>query len=153
VTTAHRAPATRLPWHAWVVALVALALYVGGARDFLLVLVQDTGYIVGQFGPGGLAYFADYPPALRVVWAVTVLSGLAAPGLLLARSRWAVPAALVGVATQVLLLVVTFAARDRWTALGAATAWFDIGIAVVAAFLARYCWTARRRGLLHRATP
>jgi hypothetical protein len=152
VTTAHRGPTTRLPWHARVVALVTLLLYAGGARDFLLVLVRDTGYIAGQFGPGGLAYFADYPPALRVVWAVTVASGLVAPGLLLARSRWAVPAALVAVASQVLLLVATFALRDRWAALGAATAWFDIGIAVVAAFLARYCWTARRRGLLPATT-
>ncbi len=153
MTTAHRAPATRLPWHSWVVALVALALYTGGARDFLLVLVQDTGYITGQFGPGGVAYFADYPPALRVVWAVTVASGLVAPGLLLARSRWAVPAALLALASQALLLVTTFAFRDRWAALGAATAWFDIGVVVVAAFLARYCWTARRRGLLPRPTP
>ncbi len=93
MSTARRTPPTRLPAHSWAVALVALALYVGGARDFLLILGGDTDYVVGQFGAGGPAYFADYPPALRVLWAVTVVSGLVAPCLLLARSRWAVRSA------------------------------------------------------------
>ena len=151
MSTARRTPGTRLPAHAWVVALVTFALYVGGARDFLLILGRDTDYVVGQFGVGGSAYFADYPPALRVLWAVAVVSGLVAPCLLLARSRWAVPTALLAVASQAVLLVVTFAVRDRWAALGAATAWFDLGILVVAALFAGYCWAARGRGVLRSA--
>ena len=148
MTTSRSTPAVRLPWHAWVVAIATFALYVGGARDYLLILGQDTGYVVRQFGPGGVAYFADYPLALRVIWTTTIIGGLVAPVSLLARSRRSVPIAVVAATSQAVLLVVTFAFRDRWAALGAATSWFDIGIGVVTALFAWYCWTLRRRGHL-----
>ncbi|MFD1719022.1 hypothetical protein [Georgenia deserti] len=130
------------------VAIVVFALYIGGFRDYVLILIQDTDYIDAQFGSGGIVYFADYPPVLRVIWAINILGGLIAPVLLVARSRWAVPTALVAATAQVVLLVVTFAVLDRWAMLGAATSWFDIGVGVVTALFAVYCRKMRRRGLL-----
>ncbi|SFS90464.1 hypothetical protein SAMN05660874_04101 [Saccharopolyspora flava] len=124
------------------------ALYVGGLRDYLLILIGDTDYIEGQFGPGGLAYFTDYPPVLRALWAINVLGGLIAPVLLVARNRWAAPTALLAAAAQLVLLAVTFALLDRWTALGASTSWFDIGIGLVTVLFALYCTNLRRRDLL-----
>ncbi|ASO20809.1 putative membrane protein [Actinoalloteichus hoggarensis] len=140
--------AARRPWHLWLVAIAMFALYIGGARDYLLILVGDTEYIHGQFGPGGLAYFTDYPQALRVVWTVTILGGLIAPLLLMARSRLSFPTAAIATAAQFALLVATFVALDRWSMLGAATAWFDIGVGVVTMLFTWYCWTLRRRGVL-----
>ncbi|HZG89241.1 MAG TPA: hypothetical protein VEZ42_03420, partial [Pseudonocardia sp.] len=95
-----------------------------------------------------VAYFADYPLALRVIWTITIVAGLVAPLSLLARSRWSTPIAVAAATSQAVLLVVTFAFRDRWAALGAATSWFDIGIGVVTALFAWYCWMLRRRGYL-----
>jgi hypothetical protein len=135
-------------WHLWAVALLTLALYLGGARDYLLILAGDTDYMTRQFGPDGVAYFTGYPLALRVIWTINVVGGLVAACLLLALSRWSVPAAVTSAAAQAVLLVVTFGFRDRWAALGAATSWFDLGIGVVAALIAWYCWRMRRRGLL-----
>jgi hypothetical protein len=148
LTASIPAAAVARPWHLWVVALLGAALYVGGARDYLLILAGDTEYISGQFGPGGVAYFADYPFALRVLWTVNIVTGLLLPCLLPALSRWAVPVAVVSAAAQAVLLVVTFGFRDRWDALGAATSWFDLGIGVFAVLVAVYCWVMRRRGKL-----
>ncbi|GAB2471631.1 hypothetical protein GCM10027063_10240 [Promicromonospora xylanilytica] len=128
--------------------MVVFALYIGGLRDYLLILIHDTDYIGGQFGSGGIIYFTDYPPVLRVIWAINILGGLIAPVLLVARNRWAAPTALIAGAAQVVLLVVTFALLDRWAMLGAATSWFDIGVGVVTVLFAVYCRTMRRRGLL-----
>ncbi|TDC40992.1 hypothetical protein [Micromonospora sp. KC213] len=136
----------RRPWHLWAFAVVTFALYVGGARDFLLILADDTEYMLRQFGPDGVAYFADYPLSLRIVWTVNVVGGLAAPILLLALDRWAAWVAVVAAASQLVLLMVTFAFRDRWDALGATTSLFDIGIGVVTVFFAWYCWRIRRSG-------
>lgn len=135
------------PWHLWAVALLTSALYLGGARDYLLILAGDTAYMTRQFGPDGIAYFTGYPLALRAIWTINVVGGLAAACLLLALSRWSVLAAVASAAAQAVLLV-TFGFRDRWAALGAATSWFDLGLGVVAVLIAWYCWWMRRRGLL-----
>lgn len=148
MSTGSNRSGVRRPWHLWLTAIAVFGLYIGGFRDYLLILFQDAHYIEGQFGPGGIVYFTDYPPVLRVIWAINILGGLIAPVLLVARSRWAAPAALVAGAAQVVLLVVTFAVLDRWAMLGAATSWFDIGVGVVTALFAAYCRTMRRRGLL-----
>ncbi|WP_131814797.1 hypothetical protein [Mycolicibacterium porcinum] len=43
-----------------------------GARDFLLIALGDIGYVVNQFRPTGVDYFAEYPAAPRIVWAVDI---------------------------------------------------------------------------------
>lgn len=134
------------PWHVWVVAIAVFTLYIGGARDYLLILIGDTGYIQGQFGSDGVVYFADYPVLLRFVWAVNILAGLISPILLVARSRWALAGAVVAATAQIALLAVTFTILERWAILGAATSLFDIGVAVVTTLFAGYCWAVRHRG-------
>jgi len=136
------------PWHLWIVAVAFFALYVGGSRDYLLILGQDTDYIVRQFGPSGIAYFADYPLALRIIWTITIIGGLTTPFLLVALSRWSTLIAVITAVAQIVLMIATFALRDRWNALGAMTAWFDIGIAAIDVFVAWYCWMMQRRGAL-----
>ncbi|MFN3340274.1 MAG: hypothetical protein ACK40Z_11305, partial [Dietzia sp.] len=124
------------------------ALYIGGARDYLLILVGDAGYIRGQFGTDGVTYFADYPLVLRAIWTINILGGLIAPVLLVILNRWALAVAVVAATAQIVLLAVTLAFLDRWAMLGAATSWFDIGVGVATTLFAGYCWVIRRRGLL-----
>jgi len=135
------------PWHLWIVALAVLALYIGGARDYLLILVQDTGYIRDQFGPGGVVYFTDYPPVPRIFWTINIVGGLIAPVLLLLRHRWTTLAAIVAAAGQIALLTITFAFFDRWAKLGASASLFDIGVGIATVLFACYCWWVSRRGL------
>lgn len=122
------------------------ALYIGGARDYVLILIGDTDYIRAQFGAEGVTYFTDYPLVLRGVWTLNILGGLTAPLLLVARRRWAFPVAVIAAAAQIVLLVVTFVFLDRWASLGAPIAWFDIGIGVVTVLFAIYCWAMGSRG-------
>lgn len=139
---------TRRPWHLWVVVSAVFALYLGGARDYVLILIGDAEYMQAQFGTDGVAYFTDYPVVLRLVWTLNILGGLTAPLLLIARRLWALPVAVIAAAAQIVLLVMTFAFLGRWAALGPMIAWFDIGIGVVTTFFAMYCWAMRRRGTL-----
>lgn len=134
-----------LAWHSWLIAIAVLVLYIGGARDYLLILLNDTSYIANQFGPTGIEYFSSYPVALRLIWTVNIIGGLIAPILLLTQSRWAFPVATTAAIAQIILLTITFAFRDRWAMLGAATSWFDIGIGIVTTLLAAYCWVVSRR--------
>lgn len=127
------------------VTSVIFALYIGGVRDYLLILIGDTDYIRGQFGPGGVVYFADYPIACRIIWTINILGGLIAPILLILRSRWALALASIAAAAQIVLLIVTFTFLDRWAMLGASTSWFDIGIGAATILFAVYCWAMQRR--------
>lgn len=138
-------PVVRRPWHVWLVSIIVFALYVGGARDYLLILMDDTDYIRGQFGQDGVIYFADYPLILRIIWTVNILGGLLAPVLLIARNRWAFPVAVTSASAQVVLLIATFALLNRWAMLGTVTSWFDIGIGIVTALFAGYCAALRHR--------
>jgi hypothetical protein len=56
-----------------------------------------------------------------------------------ALSHWSVPAAVITAAAQAILLVVTFAVRDRWGA-GRRDVLVDIGIGAVAVVFTWYCW-------------
>lgn len=148
MTIAERVRTVRTPWHLWLVAAGVFAIYLGGARDFYLVLNYDTDYIASQFGAGGVAYFTDYPLELRAVWTVNVAAGLLGPLLLLARSRRAAPVAVIAVLAQVALAVLTYGYRDRWDALSTKTSLWDLGVLVVTALFAWYCLHQRRRGVL-----
>jgi len=138
----------RRPWHLWVVGLATLAFFLAGSRDYVLVLARDTDYIVENCGQGGVGYFRNYPLVLRAVWTVNIVASVIAALLLLGRHRWSFLMALTAAVAQAVLLVATFAFRDRWDALGAGTAWFDIGVGGVGVALATYCWTMRSRGVL-----
>lgn len=132
------------PWHLWVVALFVFVLYIGGARDYVLILADNTGYIREQFGASGVVYFADYPVGFRILWTINILCGLTAPIMLIVRSLWAFAAAISAALAQVLLLIMTFTFLSRWAMLGAGTSWFDIGVGVVAGLFAWYCWALQK---------
>lgn len=115
-------------------------LYIGGVRDYLLILVNDTGYIQEQFGIGGLRYFSDYPLLLRTLWTINIVCGLLAPVLLLVASRRALPVAVTAAAAQCVLMVLTFGFYDRWALLGGDIGWFDIGVTLATVAFALIVW-------------
>lgn len=139
---------TRRPWHLWLLGSVFLGLYLIGATDYWLVLVNDTGYIGTNFGQPGIDYFDGYPLGLRLMWSVNIVAGLFAALLLLARNRAAAPLALTATVAQGGLLMVTFALCGRWEALGAWSSLTDIAVGAVTALFSLYCYWSRSRGLL-----
>lgn len=120
--------------------MLFIALF--GAIDFVRVLVDDTAYIAETFGPGGVAYFADYPVALRLLWAVTIITSVAAPLMLIALRRLAVPCAVTTVVAQLVLLIITMSFMNRWAALTTGVA--DLVITAIMAAFAIYSLSVRR---------
>lgn len=137
------------PWHLWAVSLAALLLYAVGAYDYVLTASLDRGYFAAQgYGPAAVAYFSEYPLVPRILWTVNIAAGLLAPVLLLALSRWAVLAAALAAAAQLLLLLVTFGLMGRWSALGPFLAAFDTAIWLLTIGLWLYCRRLAARGVL-----
>lgn len=148
------------PWHLWVVALLMFGLYVGGARDFVLINGGDTEYVVSQFGEGGLQYFSDYPWGYRVLWATNILAGLSAPVALLASKTWGFRLGVVALVAQTILFALTLIFRSRWSALGSSIGIADLVITaptalfvLYAARLRKSCRVTRREGERNTADP
>ncbi|MEO3871318.1 hypothetical protein ABGB18_21100 [Nonomuraea sp. B12E4] len=107
------------PWHLWVAGLVLLALYLVGARDYVLTRTLNKGYFAEQgYGPAQIAYFTDYPAIPAIFWTINIAAGLTAALMLLFRSRWATLVALIAAVSQLFLLAITFGFMDRWAILG-----------------------------------
>ncbi|MEQ4723476.1 hypothetical protein [Nonomuraea sp. B19D2] len=131
------------------VGLVLLALYLVGARDYMLTRTLNQGYFGEQgYGPAQIAYFTDYPAIPAIFWTINIAAGLAAAVLLLFRSRRATLAALIAATSQLCLLVITFGFMDRWAILGPRFSLIDIGVWVLTVGLWLYCHAVHRRGVL-----
>lgn len=137
------------PWHLWLVAVFFILLSVAGAYDYLMLLDLNEAYFDAQnWGNSQITYFTDYPLLPRIFWTINIGSGLVAPTLLLLRSRWAEWLALIYVASQVCLLLITFGFMNRWNMLGPQMATFDILITLMMFGLYLYCRRMSARGTL-----
>ncbi|WP_191897064.1 hypothetical protein [Planomonospora parontospora] len=126
-----------------------LALYIGGARDYALTLTLNPGYLAAQgYAEPQIGYFADYPFGLGVLWTLNIAGGLASAAASLLRSRRAVPLALTTALAQLVLLILTFAFRDRWDILGPSMSLFDIGVGVLSLAFWWYCRVMLNRTVL-----
>ncbi|MFD0557055.1 hypothetical protein FB566_2310 [Stackebrandtia endophytica] len=144
--TADHRTITKLPWHAWVISIVVIALQIGGIWDYLQLLEPNVDYVESKgWGSAGVEYFTDYPLPLRILWTLTLLAGTVAPVLLLVRSRFAGVSALTAALAQALLMAITLGFMGRFGALGGFTAAWDAGI--IAAYVAfwLYCRQIVRR--------
>lgn len=139
----------RAPWHLWLMGVVGLLLYAIAARDLVETMRMAESYFAEMgYGPAQVEYFTDYPVALRAVWGLQVLSGVAAAVLLMLRRRWAAPAGLVAVVLQLVMLAATFGAMDRWQALGPRLALTDLIITTWMVGFWLYARHQRRLGVL-----
>lgn len=143
------------PWHLWMVAIVFLAVYAIGARDYVLSLTLDEAYFDAQgYGPAQVAYFTDYPIVPAIFWTFNVAGGIVAALLLLFRSSWAAPVALVSAASQLVLSLLTFGFRNRWEVFGPWLSLFDIAVMVLTFAFWLYCRAIRARGVVRsRSVP
>ena len=97
----------KTPWHLWVLGIVSLLWFAGGANDYVMTKTQNAAYLgmaadsMGVSVETILAYFNSYPLWATVCWALGVWGAVAGSILLLLRSRFAFHAlvtSLVGLA-------------------------------------------------------
>lgn len=85
----------RAPWHLWAVGLLTLLFNLGGVADYLGTHLFADSYLAG-FPPEQRAYFESFPAWQVAFWALGVWGAFASSILILARSRFAVHAMVVG---------------------------------------------------------
>ncbi|MEL6737326.1 MAG: hypothetical protein AAFY19_04130 [Pseudomonadota bacterium] len=91
----------RTPWHLWVVGVLSLLFFAGGANDYIQIKLDNADYIAQTASNLGAsvaavnAYFAEYPLWANVFWAFGVWGAVAGAILILLRSRFAFHALLL----------------------------------------------------------
>lgn len=98
---------TKAPWHLWVVGLVSLLWFAGGANDYIMTKTANQAYLGMAAESMGVSvdlildYFNGYPLWATVCWALGVWGAVAGSLLLLFRSKLAFAAyalSLIGLA-------------------------------------------------------
>jgi hypothetical protein len=85
----------RAPWHLWVLGVVSLIWFAGGANDYIQTRLVNPDYLEMAAGSVGVPvqvivdYFGNYPLWANICWALGVWGAFAGSILLLLRSRFA----------------------------------------------------------------
>lgn len=139
----------RAPWHLWIIALLLFFIYANGVYDYFMMLsLNDSYYASKHYGEEVKLYFAHYPLFPLILYTLNIFSGVIAPILLLLRSRWATPIALLSVISISGLECITFTWMNRWNILGTMISLFDIGILLITVGMYLYCRFLSQRRLL-----
>ncbi|MEE4317671.1 hypothetical protein [Erythrobacter dokdonensis] len=94
----------KAPWHLWVLAIVSLLWFAGGANDYVMTKTDNAAYLGMAAENTGVsietmrAYFDAYPLWATVCWAFGVWGAVAGSILLLFRSRFAFHALAISLA-------------------------------------------------------
>src|SRR3712207_1087839 len=89
---ADRLPASRTPWHLWLVGVLSLLWNGFGAYDYLMTNTQGDAYLRSMgLTEAQMAYYDAMPAWMTAVWAIGVWGATLGSVLLLLRRRWAVP--------------------------------------------------------------
>lgn len=85
----------KAPWHLWVLGIVSLLWFAGGANDYVMTKTANEAYLgmaadnMGVSVAMILDYFNGYPLWATVAWALGVWGAVAGSVLLLLRRRFA----------------------------------------------------------------
>lgn len=138
------------PWRLWLVGGSAVVFNSIGAFDYVMTRRHEAAYfeLLG-YNAAHIAYFERYPVVPAVFWTVAVFGAVAASVLLLLRSRYTVPVALVALCAQAGLDIISFVLMDRLSVFGVRQSVFDIVVPLgLAAVLYWYAVVMSRRGVL-----
>ena len=127
-------------WHLWLIVLFVGFMYSMGIYDLFMMLSHNADYYATHnYGQMVEEYFTDYPPYCMVFWIANLMAGILAPITLVFNAKWAKRFAFVSGLADLLLLLLTFAFRNRWAVLGTSVAIFDIFILLMIFGLYLYC--------------
>ncbi len=142
---AHR----KTPWHVWVVGVFAVLWNSIGAYDYVMTMYGGMDYLrQAGFDEAFVAEFSRMPAWMSVAWPLAVWSAVAGSVLLLARSRWAVPAFAVSLAVYLLNLVHNYALSELGAMGGTAGVVIATIITLSLIFLIWYSRMMTKRGVL-----
>lgn len=142
-------PATKTPWHLWVVGVVAVLWNSIGALDFTMTQLKNEAYLK-SLTPAQLEYIYAFPLWSVLAWAAGVYGGFIGSILLLVRKRWAVPVFLVSIAGALLTSLYSHVLTDGDKVMGGGSGAmiFSAVIIVIAVLLWVYARKMAKRGVL-----
>lgn len=139
----------RLPWHYWVVTVLALLWNAFGAYDFVMSLTAGETYM-RQMGmtQAQIDYYNAMPVWMLAAWVLGVWGGVAGAVLLALRSRWATHAFIASLVGMVLNLIYTHLLTNGGDVMAGQATVMSAVITAVCIFLVWYAWRMTKRGLL-----
>ncbi|WP_417232664.1 hypothetical protein [Brevundimonas sp.] len=142
--------AKKVPWHLWVVGVIALLWNAYGGYDYYMTMTQGEAYMTASgLSPEMIAYYGGMPSWMAAVWAVGVWGGVAAAVLLLLRMNWAVYAFFVSLAAFLVSVVYTYGLSDGASVVGQQGMIMSAVIGVAALFFLWYALRMQKRHVLH----
>ena len=87
--------ATKAPWHLWVLGILGLLWFAGGANDYIQTQTRNEEYLgmmaesVGVPLETIIGYYTNFPVWADALWAIGVWGAVLGALLLLLRRRWA----------------------------------------------------------------
>lgn len=136
------------PWHLWAVGLLSLLWNSAGATDYTMTNTRNAAWLAAMT-PEQMAWVDGFPLWATTAWALGVWGAVAGSILLLARSRWAVPAFAVSLAGLVGTTIYQYGVggmpASMKTSGGMA---FSAALWAVAGLLLWYAMRMRARGVL-----
>jgi hypothetical protein len=149
-TTTGAAPATKAPWHLWVVGVVALLWNGYGAFDFVMTTTRGEAYMREMGFPQAMIdYYLALPAWMWGPWVLGVWAAVIGSILLLLRHRLAVPAFGLSLLGAVVSLIYgKIINPPPLPPEMAMMSWMPFVIVAIAVFLAWYAWTMGKKGVL-----
>ncbi|AOS45935.1 hypothetical protein Verru16b_03026 [Lacunisphaera limnophila] len=141
-------PATKTPWHLWVVGILSLLWNAIGAMDFTMTQLKNEAYLKA-FTPEQLAYFFSFPLVVVLAWGVATWGSLLGSVLLLLRNRWALRVNFLVLVGMTVTFIHNFVLSEGMKIMGGVVPLiFTATIIVVGVLLFVYARAMIRRGVL-----
>ena len=138
----------RMPWHLWVIGVVALLWNAMGALDYVMTQTRNEEYM-SNFTPGQLSFFYGFPAWVDAAWAIAVWGGILGALLLLFRRRNAVWVFLASLIAMALTAFQNYVLSNGMEVIGDAfTLGFTAAIFVAALALFLYARAMHKRKIL-----
>jgi hypothetical protein len=149
-----------VPWHLWVVGVIALLWNAYGGYDYFMSMTQGETYMAGAgMTPDQIAYYSAMPVWMTAVWAVGVWGGVLGSVLILLRNKLAFPVFAASFAAFLLSLLYTYGLSDGGKVMGymmqdgvkvasSMIVIMNVVIAAGCAFFTGYAWTMAKRRVL-----
>lgn len=145
---------TKAPWHLWVLAVVGLIWFAGGANDYVQTKLENTEYLGMMADSVGvpvqviLDYYGNFPLWANIMWALGVWGSIAGGLLLLFRSRFALHAFIVSLVGLLGTTIYTYTSDMPAELNTTFSLVFTIIIWVTVAFFAYYSHRMTQAGVL-----
>lgn len=138
-----------VPWHLWVVGVLALLWNAFGALDYVMTATENVEWLA-RFTPEQREYFQSLPAWAVGFWAIGVWGGVLGAVLLLARSRFAIAAFAVSLIALIVTIIWTYGISDAdlSTIMGPNMWIMSAVIFAIALFELWYARTQAARGVL-----